>query len=349
MFKMSKLLAFLLAPFMMHAVDGEGGGATEPDRGDNFVPTDDEDGTKAAADLAAAEAQAEMDKIAAEKAAEDAAKGDDKEDKDDKEDDGKEPSGKKKDSRIPLSRHQEILNKERETRTALEAQLAQFQQGAKIATVNADITATETKLVEMETEYTKLMADGEAAKAAAMMKDMRDLERSINSQKQTLEIQAAEIRAVERVRYDTVVERVEEAYPQINPEHDDYDPEAVADVLDRKKIYESRGMPPSAALQKAVQKEFGAKTARQTTAVEVTPTVKAEDKSAAVAAERKAAATEKGIAAAAATPPTTAKVGLDSDKLGGGLSARTAMGMSQKEFAALDEATLSKIRGDTIA
>ncbi len=39
----------------------------------------------------------------------------------------------KKDSRIPLSRHKEILEKERETRAALERQLAQYQKGDQLA------------------------------------------------------------------------------------------------------------------------------------------------------------------------------------------------------------------------
>ena len=36
--KISSILKFLLSPFMMYAVEGDGGGAS--DRGDDFVPTD---------------------------------------------------------------------------------------------------------------------------------------------------------------------------------------------------------------------------------------------------------------------------------------------------------------------
>ncbi len=68
-----------------------------------------------------------------------------------------------------------------------------------------------------------------------------------------------------------------------------------------------------------------------------------------VAAARKAAAVEKTADAVAKTPANAVKAGTDSDKAGGGaITAKDAMKMSYKDFSALDEATLARMRGDVI-
>jgi len=70
---------------------------------------------------------------------------------------------------------------------------------------------------------------------------------------------------------------------------------------------------------------------------------------AAVSAGRDKAAREKTAAAVAATPADTSKTGRDSDKAGGGaMDAKQVMGLSQDKFAALNEETLSRLRGDTL-
>ena len=73
----------------------------------------------------------------------------------------------KKDSRIPLSRHKEILEKEREQRASLERQLAQYQNGQQVANVNEEITALENNVLKLEKEYANLLTDGEIDKACA--------------------------------------------------------------------------------------------------------------------------------------------------------------------------------------
>lgn len=332
----SKLLKFLLAPFFMFADDTAGGGgaaATEPDRGDTLADA----GAGIDDNAAAADAATEVARIEAEKA-EAEANGEEG-------DEGEGTEAKpKKDNRIPLNRHKELLEKERNARAAVEAELAKYQQGAQIAKVNETIDATETKLVAMETTYTKLLADGELEKATAMMRDIRQLERTIGEQKNAMNVAAAEARAVERVRFDTVVERLEAAYPVLNPKDESYDVEQVRDVLDLKEVYEKRGATPSVALQQAVAKLYPAQTGKQATATEVTPNASKE----AVAAARKAAATAAGIAGAKGTPAATAQIGTDSDKLGGTLSAASVMKMSQADFAKLDDEALARIRGDLL-
>ena len=256
-----------------------------------------------------------------------------------------EPDDKKKNARIPLARHEAILNKEREQRKALETQLAQFQRGGEVASINADITAAETEIAKLDTEYNDLLTDGENAKAAAVMSKIRSMERQMAEVKSDQKIQAAEIRATERARYNTALERIESSYPTLNPDHDDYSDDVMGEVAELKSAYELKGLTPTAALQKAVKYVVGADTRKQESATEVTPNVAEKD----IAAERKKDAVLKTAKAISKTPPSLNRSGLDSDKLGGGAAdAAAVMNMSQKEFAQLSDSALAKMRGDIL-
>lgn len=252
----------------------------------------------------------------------------------------------KKDSRIPLSRHKEILEKEREQRASLERQLAQYQNGQQVANVNEEITALENNVLKLEKEYASLLTDGEIDKATAVMQQIRKAERDMAESKSDMKIHAAEIRATERARYNTALERVEAAFPTLNPDHDDYDEAAMAEVADLKSAYEMKGLTPTAALQKAVKMIVEPRTTRQEVATSSNPRVGEKD----IAAERKKDAVEKTVKAVAKTPPSLSRVGLDGDKLGGGAnSAEAVMKMSQKEFAQLSEEALARMRGDDLS
>jgi hypothetical protein len=259
---------------------------------------------------------------------------------------GADGKPKKKDTRIPLARHEEMLNKERERREALETELANSRQVQAVAATNADITKSEEKLLTLEEEHTKLMTDGDAPAAAKKMGEIRKLERSIIESRSNLNIQAAEARAYERVRYDTVCERVEDAYPSLNEKHTDFDAEKSAEVVELMQGYLNTGKYTRAdALQKAVKVLMPAETTRQVAAVTSDVRVDA----AKVAAEQRAAAARnKAADTAGKQPPSLTKVGTDSDKMGGKLDATSVIKMTQDQFAKLDDATLASMRGDEL-
>lgn len=325
--KFSNLLKYLLAPFFVFAADADGGGGAADDYGNTLAgdapeievkdPLADPLKSEVAEELT--ETEEELDGGAA------------------------EDKAGKKDSRIPLARHKAMMDKGRAERDALAAQLAAYQKGTQIAQTNEAIDATETKLVAMEGEYNKLLADGEIEKASAKMTEIRRLERTVGEQKSAMAAQASEARAVERVRYDTVVERLEAAYPALNQDSDDFDQEKTTEVLSLKRAFEKDDMTPSAALQKAVKYVFGAEGGKQEKATEVTPNVAKED----VAKLRKQEAIKRNIDAANKTPANLAKAGTNNED-GGELTADKAMKMNQEEFAKLDEKTLARLRGDDL-
>ncbi len=309
-----------------------GGGGATLDRGDNFPGDGDGD------DIDPDNPDGKLDNPFDDK------KDDDKKGEADPEEDPEDEkkAAGKKDTRIPLSRHKEILAKERAQREALEQKLSQFEKGQQVAQTNEEITKLEDGILAMEKQYNKLLADGEIDKASELMSKIRRTERGIVEAKSEMRAQAAEIRARENARYDIALERIEEAYPKLNPDHDDYDKEALADVADLKAVYERRGMTPTKALQAAVTKLLGSEGRDQKQATEVAPRVTEKD----VAAERKKEAVKKATDAAKRTPPSTRDVGMDSDKAGGGLTPKDVMAMSQDDFAKLSEEQLSKLRGD---
>ena len=258
---------------------------------------------------------------------------------DDAEDDEKKP---KKDSRIPLSRHKDILAKERAQREMLEQRLAQYEKGQEVSRTNEELTALEDSILKMEKDYNRLLADGEVDKAAEMMTKIRSAERNVIETKAEMRSLVAESRARESARYDIALERIEENYPVLNPDADEFDKDTLQDVADLKQVYQGRGMTPTKALQAAVKKLLGQEGRGQTSATETNPRVTEKD----VAAERRKAATSKAADAARRTPPSSRDVGMNSDKAG--LTAKDIMSMSQKEFAELSEEHLAKLRGDAL-
>lgn len=335
--------------FMAPESGGEGGSGGAADRGDDWTPTDgdaaeeqkrleQEEAAKKAAEEKTAEEKAAAAKAAADQAA---GKG---------EGEGEGDKGGKKDTRIPLSRHTEILAKERERREAAERELAASRQGAAVAKTNEDIAKAETQVVEMEKEYLKLLADGKVDEAAAKMSEIRRTERSIVQTQAQFETQAAEARAYERVKYDTTVERLEAAYPQINPDHDDFDKEITGEVIEMRDGYLATGRYTRAeALQKACKQLLKTSTAKQKDATEVDVRVDKDELAKAAAEERKKAAVEKNLDAAKKQPPNTAHVGADTDKAGGTLKGADVIKMNQDDFKKLSDADLAKLRGDDVA
>lgn len=305
------------------------------DRGDDFVSTEDAETSKdePTAEDKAAVGVTEDDQLAKEEPKADA-----------EPKSGEEP--KKKDTRIPLARHEELLAKERERRQALETELSNARQGQRIAANNAEITRSEEKLLGLEEEHAQLMTDGEVKKAAAKMTEIRRLERSIIESRAELNTQAAEARAYERVRYDMVCDRIEEAYPVLDEKHQDFDAEKSNEVLELMQGYVATGKYNRAdALQKAVKVLMPAATSRQEKAVSTDVRV---DPAEVTRASRETAARNKAADAAGKQPPSLSKVGVDSDKMGGKLDAKAVIKMSQDQFAKLDDETLAKMRGDEL-
>jgi len=309
---------------------------TTEDRGDDFTPSPEE----------LAEEEARLASEAAKQAKEAAASSAKPEEKLEAEPETKhEAKPEHKDTRIPLSRHEEILRKERERSQAIATQLATIQRGTQAAASSVELSKLEHQVSELDEQYAKLVADGQLPEANKVMIELRQTERAISTARIEAASSKAYTEALAAARYDTACDRIEAAWPELNTNAPEFDKDKSAEVFEMIEAWKARGYTPVDALQKSVRYVMGEpKTPSQASSVEVAPNATPKEK---VEAERKAAAVSKALKAAGKTPASLEKVGIDSERLGQSeVSAKDISKMSQKQFAELSDATLSKLRGD---
>lgn len=323
------------------------------DYGDDFVPTDDDaDAARAARDATTADddtaagdkgkpaddGQGAGDEGEGLRSAAPAAEGDEADPKDT----GTPRTGKGK--FIPLDRHEKLLKKERARREELEAQLQQSRAGRDMAAANENLSQVEDELVQMEERYNDLLAEGDTKAAAQLMTQIRRKNAELNAATAAQRDAEVMARAVEKVRYDEALDRIEQAYPELDPDAEEFDQDTYQDVVDLMQAGQRRGLSATKALQRAVERVVGADTAAQKRATTATPRVSEDD----VAAQRRGEAVKRNLDAARRTPPATHRVGAGNDAAGGALTAKAVMDMNEEDFAKLSEKDLAKLRGDEL-
>lgn len=246
----------------------------------------------------------------------------------------------KKKGIIPLERHEAILDKIRDERDEAVRALANAQGGQKIVQTNGEITALEAEVDTLQDQYDTALIDGEKDIAKGLARQLRVKERALGDKKTEIAVSIARAEAIESTRFDIARERIEQAYPMLQPGHEDYDQKKMDEVLEMTSMYQQRGYTATDAMQKAVRKECGAASVVQQEAAQVKPRVNDDD----LKDKRKENAVDKAIKTQ--QPPSTTKVGLDSDKLGRKHTAKDVMKMSDKEFDALSDEELAKLGGD---
>ena len=343
---MSILLRNLLKRY--HApLGGEGEDLPGADYGDDFTPTEDD----APADKAPADTEDKADEGEGGEGGEggdedEGLRGAVEETPDNAETDKKSTGTPKtgKGKFIPLDRHEKLLKKERARREELEAQLSQSRAGQEVVRTNDALEKIETELVSMETQYNELLAEGDIKGAAQLMTQIRRKNTELNNVTAAQRDAEVMARAVEKVRYDETLDRIEEAYPELNPDADEYDDDKYQDVLDLMRAGQQRGLSPTKSLQRAANRVMGADTAEQKRATTVTPRVDESE----IAAKRRSEAVKRNLDAAGRTPPATHRTGAGNDTAGGALTAKAVMAMDEDEFAKLSEKDLARLRGDVL-
>ena len=334
---MNPLLQKLLSRYQKQADDdGSDLPGGDADYGDDFTPTDDgaEDAPAAKDDAGGEPAAADEDLRAA---AEELEEGTEEAKKT-----GTPKSGKGK--FIPLDRHEKLLKKERARREELEAQLSQSRAGQQMAQANEDLSRVEDELVAMEAKYNDLLAEGDTQTAAQLMTQIRRKNAELNSITAAQRDAEVMARAVEKVRFDEALDRIEEAYPELDPESEEYDEDTYQDVYDLMVAGRQRGLSATKALQRAVARVMGAETTAQKRATTATPRVDEND----VASRRRGEAVRRNLDAARRTPPATHRISANNDAAGGALTAKAVMSMSEDDFEKLSDKDLARLRGDVL-
>ncbi|HYF28593.1 MAG TPA: hypothetical protein VD931_22830 [Baekduia sp.] len=308
--------------------DGSDNGGGKEDRGDDFEAADDE--------LEDNEAEAEN---------EDDKAGDKGEKKPEAKGDGDDKGEKKPAKMVPHARMKEAVNKERTAREAAEKKAAEAEAALKAKDVGVDLAKLNTEIEELEEKLDQAIADNNAAEKKVLRRELREKQMTLARAEATQLSMQATAMAVERVRYDSLVERLEAAHPVMNPDHDDYDQEVVDQIMELKGAYEATGLSSSEALKKAVKFAVPAAPAKKEEPKDdedESPEAKAK------AAEAEAKRKEEAVRAAQDAKrrqPGAAEKGRSSDSKGGGFEGNVAK-MTDEEFEKLDPKELKRLRGD---
>lgn len=244
---------------------------------------------------------------------------------------------------IPKARFDEAVGKEREAREAAERRAAELErqlaERAQAQVKTEQIEELETKISEMEKQHAQFLLDGEAEKAAELMRSIRHTERQIARAEAQADARAATSQILEAERFELAVAKLEADYSTLNPKSETYDPELVEMILDRHARLVQGGMPPSQAITNAT--DFVMKRVARDEA----PAQRG--LAAAKVPDRKAEQVKKNLEVQAKQPPSMKDVGLDSDKLGEKALPNVAQ-MTLEEFNALPAATKARLRGDML-
>lgn len=252
-----------------------------------------------------------------------------------------------KEARIPKSRFDEAVGKEREAREAAERRAQEAERRLAEATKKGDeaqeLQRIEGEVEALEVKYQELLLDGNTAEAANVMKQIRLAERQIATAEAEARAKATTAQVIEVDRLQAVVARLESDYPEFNPDSENYDEDLVSLVLAKQRSLIQDGMSPSQALTKA-----GKDVATRFLATQKEAAKAEEAKGLAAAAkqgDRQKEAVAKAIEVQKTQPASTKEVGIDSDKLGA-KELPDITKLTADEFDALPEATKARLMGN---
>ena len=257
---------------------------------------------------------------------------------------GEGEGAKRKDNRIPVSRFNEAVGKERSARkaaeeraAALEAQLAQADTRQA---QSQDLQQLEQYIEELEDARLEAEVDGDSDKVKALGREIRVTERQLVTQQAQQAAAAVSAQTLEQRELEATVARLEADVPEFNPESEVYDGELVELVLSKQTSRVRAGLNPARALIMAAEE------VKQRFLQRAAAEAPAKGLAQAVAQDRRAAQVKKNLDTATRQPAAMGEAGRNADALG---SFGKSIGkMSDKEFEKLSDAELAAARGDLL-
>lgn len=248
---------------------------------------------------------------------------------------------------IPKERFDEQRMKAKEREAALVDRIKALEAGVTRDVQAQDVTKLDGEIKELETKYQQALDDGDKTLAIETMRSIRLKERQISEASVEHKTDRARALAVEELKVDMLIERMEQDFPVLNPSDEAYDQELVDEVVLLRSGFEKSGMSSSAAITKAIKYVMATVVKAEPGAEDEAPEdEKAKGLGGAKAAERRAEQLKKNLEASDKQPAKLTDVGLDSHKKGGGESTAKPSEMTPEEYSALPESTRAKLRGD---
>lgn len=244
-------------------------------------------------------------------------------------------------ARIPKKRVDEMVGKANAKAEAALAELAQVRAQLAAATKPTvdELAVLKTEIDTLQDQYENHIIDGRKTEAHAVRVQLETKRNALMDKSIAQRTNAMHEQTIAQLTYDAELAKMEAKYPQMSPDSPDYDPELEKEMGALMSVYMKAGTSPTEALHQAAKYVMPKPTSAP--APKPAPTVTAE--------QRAAAARAKAADAIKKSPPDLSNIGKDSDKAGSaGTGKIDILRMSQKEFAALDEAVIRQNRGDEL-
>lgn len=325
------------------------------DRGDEMIleeGVDEPQGDQAGetADQTEDEAAGEAGDKKDEKAEESEEGSEEGESKAEGEENGEEEEAKpepKKKILIPKDRFDAGLKKARDAQAAAEKRAQELEASLKQQQGTVDAKKLEAEIDDLDDKIDGAAKDGDASLLKQLRAEQRAKQRQLASAEATAKANYAVAVAVETMLYRSTVDVMEREHPELNPDDESFEQEALDAVAELKEAFEAKGESSSNALKKALNVVYkGAKApAAEPEKKEPAKKKEAEQKG----GDRKAAAVDKGLAAKKQQPSGAAsKVGANSDQGGKKGDASHASKLSDKDFDKLTKEEKARARGDFV-
>lgn len=186
------------------------------------------------------------------------AKKDDKSDEDeDDEDDEDDPADKNQNLPIRLNKARQQRDAARTEAAQLRARVEALEKASKKDEIEDPADAINAKLDELYEQVEEARADGDSKVAAKLQREIDGLNRQLT----TLEAEKVATRTstvmTENERYNALLDTLEADIDVLNPNHDDFDPQAVKSLEWYTAAHEKMGMSADKALRQAARVVFG--------------------------------------------------------------------------------------------
>lgn len=261
---------------------------------------------------------------------------------------------------IPKARHDEAVGKERTRAEAAEKRAAELEAAEKARQSTLDVKKVEADIEKLNEELDKALADNNPAEKARLRAAIREKERSLARAEARADARQEAQLAVEQERYNSAVELAERDYPFLDPTAEGFHDEMASAIMAMKAGLEQQGLASTAALKRAIKtlkpQLDALKKAEKVDDTEGADKAAAEAKEKAAAEEKvkagkaaveearlRAEAVAKGAAAAKAQPAAGAAAGAPDKRA----KEQDVKKMSQKEFDALPDEEVKRLRGDS--
>lgn len=251
---------------------------------------------------------------------------------------------------IPKARFDQAVGKARAGEKAAQEKADKLEAELAASRGTVDAGKVEAEIDDLEDKLEEAIKDGNVEAKQRIRREIRAKNGQLAEAKAAAYSQYATAVAVEQIRYDAAVERMEVEHPELNPELEStYDADKVAEIWDLKTGFEAKGEASTAALKKAIKYVYQGAAKKE----EPKPKEKEDEKDQkdlkekadAEAAKRKEEAVKKGLETKG-KQPSNDKAGIDSDKAGKTAKSADINKMSDKDFDKLEDEELKRLRGD---